>query len=100
MADLVEYCWGDAYSTTWGKIRTADGHPEPYRLQSGCAHTNIGLGGATRMRTPSGVAQLLRQESCEEWGVDGFACCPWEFAPTVQKALTRRSFVAGTCFVL
>jgi Alpha-L-arabinofuranosidase C-terminal domain len=31
MADLVEYCWGNA-STTWGAQRIADGHPQPYRL--------------------------------------------------------------------
>jgi hypothetical protein len=33
MADLVEYCWGDAYTTAWGRLRAADGHPEPYRLK-------------------------------------------------------------------
>jgi alpha-L-arabinofuranosidase len=32
MADLVEYCWGNT-TTTWGKMRVADGHPEPYRLK-------------------------------------------------------------------
>jgi hypothetical protein len=33
MADLVEYCWGNA-STAWGKIRIEeDRHPAPYRLQ-------------------------------------------------------------------
>lgn len=32
MADLVEYCWGNE-STTWGKQRFDDGHPEPYRLK-------------------------------------------------------------------
>eukprot|EP00958_Prasinococcus_capsulatus_P001456 scaffold133_cov407-Prasinococcus_capsulatus_cf.AAC.21 len=31
-ADLVEYCWGNA-STTWGKQRHKDGHPEPYRIR-------------------------------------------------------------------
>jgi hypothetical protein len=30
LADLVEYCLGDA-STTWGAQRIADGHPELYR---------------------------------------------------------------------
>jgi hypothetical protein len=29
--DFVEYCHGDS-STTWGAIRAADGHPEPYRV--------------------------------------------------------------------
>ena len=33
MADLVEYCWGDAYTTEWGRLRATDGHPEPYRLK-------------------------------------------------------------------
>ena len=33
MADLVEYCWGDPYSTEWGKVRAADGHPAPYRVR-------------------------------------------------------------------
>eukprot|EP01043_Picozoa_sp_COSAG02_P055931 COSAG02_NODE_6559_length_3495_cov_2.468492_1_plen_139_part_00 len=32
MADFVEYCYGDN-STTWGKQRVADGHPEPYRVR-------------------------------------------------------------------
>ncbi len=32
MADLVEYCHGNA-STTWGAIRIADGHPEPYDVK-------------------------------------------------------------------
>eukprot|EP01047_Picozoa_sp_COSAG01_P072235 COSAG01_NODE_11433_length_1936_cov_1.706042_2_plen_80_part_00 len=32
MADLVEYCWGDPYTTRWGRLRAQDGHAEPYRL--------------------------------------------------------------------
>jgi alpha-L-arabinofuranosidase len=32
LADLVEYCWGND-TTTWGKQRLADGHPEPYRVK-------------------------------------------------------------------
>ena len=32
MADLVEYCYGDA-STTWGSQRIQDGHPDPYNVQ-------------------------------------------------------------------
>lgn len=32
MADLIEYCWGDG-TTTWGKTRIADGHPQPYKLR-------------------------------------------------------------------
>ena len=31
MCDFVEYCWGNT-STSWGAIRAADGHPEPYRV--------------------------------------------------------------------
>ena len=31
MGDLVEYCWGDD-STTWGKQRIADGHPQVYNV--------------------------------------------------------------------
>ena len=31
-ADLVEYAWGNS-STTWGKIRVQDGHPDPYRVR-------------------------------------------------------------------
>eukprot|EP01051_Picozoa_sp_SAG22_P001423 SAG22_NODE_56_length_23716_cov_11.146759_2_plen_100_part_00 len=31
MADLVEYAYGDQASTSWGAIRAADGHPEPYK---------------------------------------------------------------------
>jgi alpha-N-arabinofuranosidase len=43
MADLIEYAYGDA-STTWGKTRIADGHPEPYKfryveLVSNLSHT-------------------------------------------------------------
>jgi hypothetical protein len=33
MADLVEYCWGDPYTTEWGRVRAADGHPAPYRVR-------------------------------------------------------------------
>lgn len=29
MADLVEYCYGNS-STEWGRLRIADGHPDPY----------------------------------------------------------------------
>jgi alpha-L-arabinofuranosidase len=32
MADLIEYCWADA-NFTWGRLRIADGHPEPYRVR-------------------------------------------------------------------
>ena len=32
MADLIEYTWGNE-STTWGKRRIDDGHPEPYPLR-------------------------------------------------------------------
>lgn len=32
MADLVEYCYGNA-STTWGSLRIQDGHPAPYKLR-------------------------------------------------------------------
>ena len=32
MADLVEYCWGNA-STPMGKQRIEDGHPAPFRLK-------------------------------------------------------------------
>jgi len=32
MADLVEYCWGDA-NTKWGKQRIQDGHPSPYKVR-------------------------------------------------------------------
>lgn len=32
MADLVEYGWGGD-DTKWGRLRAADGHPEPYRLK-------------------------------------------------------------------
>jgi len=33
MADLIEYTWGDS-TTTWGKQRFDDGHPEPYKVQT------------------------------------------------------------------
>ena len=32
MADLVEYCYGNA-STRWGAQRIQDGHPAPYRVK-------------------------------------------------------------------
>jgi hypothetical protein len=32
MADLIEYCWGNA-STTWGQRRIEDGHVAPYKLR-------------------------------------------------------------------
>lgn len=32
MADLIEYCWGNA-STTWGQRRIEDGHIAPYKLR-------------------------------------------------------------------
>ena len=31
-ADLVEYAWGDAKTTSWGARRAADGHPAPYNV--------------------------------------------------------------------
>ena len=32
-ADLVEYCWGDATTTSWGARRAADrGVPNPYNI--------------------------------------------------------------------
>ena len=31
-ADLVEYCWGDPATTSWGARRAADGHPGPYNI--------------------------------------------------------------------
>ena len=31
--DLIEYANGDAKSTTWGKIRAQNGHPEPFGLK-------------------------------------------------------------------
>lgn len=30
--DLVEYCWGDAEATTWGRRRAADGHPSVFNI--------------------------------------------------------------------
>jgi alpha-L-arabinofuranosidase len=39
MADLIEYLYGGA-TTTWGKMRIDDGHPEPYEtkfFELGCA---------------------------------------------------------------
>lgn len=32
LADLVEYCHGDAKTTRLGRRRSADGHPKPYRV--------------------------------------------------------------------
>jgi hypothetical protein len=32
LADLVEYCHGDAQATPMGRKRASDGHPEPYRV--------------------------------------------------------------------
>eukprot|EP00047_Mylnosiga_fluctuans_P024921 m.176110 g.176110 ORF g.176110 m.176110 type:complete len:817 (+) comp9956_c0_seq3:6-2456(+) len=31
-ANLVEYCWGDAETTSWGQRRAADGHPDVYNI--------------------------------------------------------------------
>ena len=31
-ADLIEYAYGDS-TTTWGKTRIADGHPDPYKFR-------------------------------------------------------------------
>lgn len=31
--DWMEYCNGDADTTTWGAIRAANGHPEPYNVK-------------------------------------------------------------------
>ena len=31
-ADLIEYAYGNE-STTWGKARIADGHPDPYKFR-------------------------------------------------------------------
>jgi alpha-N-arabinofuranosidase len=31
-ADLVEYAWGDAKQTSWGRRRAADGHPDAWNL--------------------------------------------------------------------
>ena len=31
-ADLIEYAYGNE-STTWGKTRIADGHPDPYKFR-------------------------------------------------------------------
>ena len=33
LADLVEYCWGDAHNSRMGRQRASDGHPTPYRLR-------------------------------------------------------------------
>ena len=33
LADLVEYCHGDATATPMGRQRAADGHPAPYRVK-------------------------------------------------------------------
>ena len=33
LADLVEYCHGDAATTRFGRQRAADGHPKPYRVR-------------------------------------------------------------------
>ncbi len=30
--DWMEYCNGDAATTTWGAVRAANGHPEPYNV--------------------------------------------------------------------
>jgi len=32
-ADLVEYCWGDPATTSWGARRAADGHPAVYDIR-------------------------------------------------------------------
>lgn len=53
-ADLVEYCWGDAESTSWGGRRAADGHPEPYNI------TAFELG--NEQRNPFFVDQVLAME--------------------------------------
>ncbi len=31
--DWMEYCNGDAATTTWGAVRAANGHPEPYNVK-------------------------------------------------------------------
>lgn len=31
--DAIEYCNGDAETTTWGKVRAQNGHPEPFNLK-------------------------------------------------------------------
>lgn len=31
-ADLIEYAYGNE-STTWGRTRIADGHPDPYKFR-------------------------------------------------------------------
>ncbi len=38
-ADWVEYCNGDV-STTWGALRAARGHPEPYGIKHWFANGN------------------------------------------------------------
>ena len=48
MADLVEYLYGNA-STTWGRLRINDGHPETYEtrfFELGCAHVRACARGA------------------------------------------------------
>ena len=54
-ADLVEYMHGDA-STEWGKVRIADGHPEPYKV------TYFELG--NEMYNPNFAKQVVWVWSC------------------------------------
>jgi hypothetical protein len=54
-ADLVEYAWGDATNTTWGKRRADDGHPEVYNI------TAFELG--NEQYNPNFVDQVIAMEA-------------------------------------
>lgn len=53
--DFVEYCWGDATTTTWGRRRAEDGHPAVFNV------TVVELG--NEQYNPSFVEQVAAMEA-------------------------------------
>jgi hypothetical protein len=87
MADLVEYCHGNA-STTWGAIRIADGHPEPYDVK---VRDGEERAAACLCSSPLAVLARARSSGC----CCGLAC--WSFPIAAQLQTTTLYTCTYSC---
>lgn len=76
LADLVEYCWGDA-STKMGRLRVADGHAAPYNVthfeigneQADCAWVEQ-VQAMEKRASSLGMAKTLHYYLSNGWGAN------------------------------
>jgi len=75
--DLVEFCRGDE-TTTWGKVRVALGHPEPFQLKYiGIGNENWGSDYFTRYELFVEAFEKARIEDKPIFLSIGYSACHW-----------------------